>query len=93
MDETLKAITIASQQTDRWLFMAALVLLMLFAWLVIKWLVNRTNKQNDVIVEIVKEQNATALKLVVVLERCISALDENSLQLNLSRNHNEKRLG
>jgi hypothetical protein len=77
----------AAAQNDRWLFLLALALLGLFAFVVIRWLVNRTEKQNDVIAVILKEQNATAKELAVLIARCVEALDENSHQIQLSRDH------
>lgn len=52
----------ASQQSDRWLFLASLVILLFFVGLVIKWLVEHINGKDIALVEKEKKFDAERLE-------------------------------
>lgn len=93
--DAIKVVTAASQQNDRWLFIAALVLLLTFAYMVIRGLVaDRSEISKDAradreryqatLVEIVREQNKLSAGLQVSMDRNTEALRINNVLLEKS---------
>lgn len=77
---------------DRWLFLAAFCLLLLLCGVVIYWLVRQLQsiiadhkelrrEQQTALEQIITTQNATALNLVVCLDRNSAALQECAFEL------------
>ena len=85
MTDMIPIIDHASQQGFQWLFCAVLVLGLLFGWLVIKWLVGRTEAQNKSLEDIAKTQNETNLKLAVVIAQNSEALTDCTTEIKLCR--------
>jgi type VI protein secretion system component VasK len=75
----------AASQSDRWLFIAALALLLVFTWLVIRWLVNRTDLQNEALLQIAEQQNETAQHLAVVIAQNTEVINDCKTELKLAR--------
>ena len=85
MIDMIPLIDHAAEQNFQWLFIAALVLGLVFAWLVIKWLVGRTEAQNRSLEEIAKNQNDTNQKLAVVIAQNSDALNDCTTEIKLCR--------
>src|SRR5262245_14095230 len=90
--EFVKTIDHAAAMNDRWLFLAALCLLLVLCGLVIHWLVKHvqgviadhktTRDAHEVALEkVISTQNETALKLAICIDRNTTALQDCSLEL------------
>jgi hypothetical protein len=100
MNDIAKAVDHASIQSDRWLFIAALVILGLGTVLVIRYLVQTIERMmadhasaresnQGLMRQIVSDQHATNEKLAVVLDRNTTALDENTQEIRRCRESRE----
>ena len=94
--EFLRVVDHASAMTDRWLFLAALCLLLLGCGAVIYWLVcqlqgvlaahkSARDAHQVTLTQIIATQNETSLKLAVCLDRNTAALEECTLELRRIR--------
>lgn len=94
--EFLRVVDHAAAMNDRWLFLAALCLLLLGCGAVIYWLVRQLqsvlagHKQaRDIhqaaLTQIIATQNDTALKLAVCIDRNTAALDHSTFELRRIR--------
>jgi hypothetical protein len=94
--EFLRVVDHAAAMNDRWLFLAALCLLLLGCGAVIYWLVRQLQgvlashkAARDVhqvtLTQIIATQNETALKLAVCLDRNTAALEDCTLELRRAR--------
>jgi hypothetical protein len=92
VNEFIKAVDHAAGMNDRWLFLAAFCLLLLLCGVVIYWLVKHLqtvvtdNKSSGDahragLEKIISNQNETALKLAVCIDRNTAALTECSFEL------------
>ena len=90
--EFLKAVDHASGMNDRWLFLAAFVLLLLGCGVVIYWLVRQLQiviadhkelreAHHSALAQIIEKQNETAMKLAVCIDRNSEALRECAFEL------------
>ena len=90
--EFLQAVDHAAGMNDRWLFLAAFCLLLLLCGAVIYWLVRQLQaviadhkelrrEHHSALEKIINNQNETALKLAVCLDRNTAALQECSFEL------------
>jgi len=90
--EFLKAVDHAAGMNDRWLFLAAFVLLLLGCGAVIYWLVKQLQLvlrdhrhlrevHHDALSQIIEKQNETALQLAVCIDRNSQALQECAFEL------------
>jgi type VI protein secretion system component VasK len=90
--EFIKAVDHAAAMNDRWLFLAAFLLLLLLCGLVIYWLGKHLqaviadhralrDTSQAALAGIINAQNETALKLAVCIDRNTEALKECSFQL------------
>ena len=88
----LRAVDHAAGMNDRWLFLAAFILLLLGCGVVIYWLVKRLqaviadhersrNEHHAALAQIIATQNDTTLKLAVCLDRNTAAMQECSFEL------------
>ena len=75
----------AAAQGDRWLFLSAMAVLLIFAWLVIRWLVKRTEAQNRSLEVIANNQNETAQRLAVVISQNTEAMQDCMIELKHCR--------
>ena len=96
--EFLRVVDHAAAMNDRWLFLAALCLLLLGCGAVIYWLVKQLqtvlaghkdarDAHQAALTQIVGTQNDTALKLAVCIDRNTAALDDCNLELRRIRSH------
>lgn len=69
VDQTLRAIDHASAMSDRWMFIAVLVILMAFAALCIKWLVSQNEAQR-------MDHSATIKDLIIALHDATEVMKE-----------------
>jgi type VI protein secretion system component VasK len=90
--ELLKVVDHAAGKDDRWLFLAAFCLLLALCGLVIYWLVKQLqaviadhkklrDEHHGALTQIITQQNETAMKLAVCLDRNSEALQECSFEL------------
>ena len=90
--EFLKVVDHAAGMNDRWLFLAAFCLLLVLCGFVIYWLVRQLqaviadhkklrDEHHAALAEIITQQNETAMKLAVCLDRNSEALQECSFEL------------
>jgi type VI protein secretion system component VasK len=90
--ELLKVVDHAAGKDDRWLFLAAFCLLLVLCGLVIYWLVRQLqaviadhkklrDEHHEALTQIITQQNETAMKLAVCLDRNSEALQECSFEL------------
>ena len=90
--EFLKAVDHASGMNDRWLFLAAFLLLILGCGTVIFWLVRQLQAvladhkvmreaHHTALAQIIEKQNETSLKLAVCIDRNSEALRECAFEL------------
>ena len=90
--EFLKAVDHAADMNDRWLFLAAFVLLLLGCGVVIYWLVRQLQAviadhkelrqaHHSALAQIIEKQNETSLKLAVCIDRNSEALRECAFEL------------
>jgi len=84
-DEFLRAVDHAAAMSDRWLFLAALCLLLLTCAGVVYWLVRQhqlviadykasSRAHHEALMVVIRDQNETALKLAVCIERNTEAM-------------------
>ena len=94
--EFLRVVDHAAAMNDRWLFLAALCLLLLGCGVVIYWLVNQLqavlaghkaarDAHQVALTQIIATQNETALKLAVCIDRNTMALEDCTLELRRIR--------
>ena len=92
----LRVVDHAAAMNDRWLFLAALCLLLLGCGAVIYWLVRQLqgvlaahkaarDAHQLALTQIIATQNETALKLAVCLDRNTAALEDCTLELRRCR--------
>jgi len=90
--EFLNAVDHAAGMNDRWLFLAAFVLLLLGCAAVVFWLVRQLQyvltdhkelreAHHDTLAQIIEKQNETALQLAVCIDRNTQALQECAFEL------------
>jgi len=90
--EIVQAVDHAAAMNDRWLFLAAFVLLLLGCGLVIYWLVKQLQTviadhkelreaHHNALAQIIEKQNETAMKLAVCIDRNSEALRECAFEL------------
>lgn len=97
--ELLPIIDKAANQSDRWLFLAMLVIVLLIGWMVVKYLVGRIDKSETNAKAEIKElsdfQRNTLTKLVVdsaqVIERSSAALEDNTHVLEWAKEARMRR--
>lgn len=93
MSEVVRLASEVSGQSDRWFFTAAAIVLMGFAWAVIRYLVRELSASrtayHDTLRRIIDEQNKLAIDFKVSLDRNTEALRINN-QLLERANHREK---
>jgi hypothetical protein len=106
-NEILKTLDHAAAMNDRWLFLAAFVLLLLGCGVVIYWLVKQLqsvvadhkslrNEHHAALAGIISAQNETAMKLAVCIEHNTAALNECAFELRRfqeGRNQPQRRGG
>jgi len=91
-DQFLRTVDHAAGMNDRWLFLAAFLLLLTFCAVVIWWLVKQLqaviadhNAQREAyhgaLSEMIKSQNEMALKLAICIDRNTAALDKCTFEL------------
>jgi hypothetical protein len=91
-NDFLKAVDHAAGMNDRWLFLAAFCLLLCGCGLVIYWLVKQLQSvisdhrqlrdtHHEALAQIIANQNETALKLAVCIDRNTAALQECAFEL------------
>ena len=94
--EFLRVVDHAAAMNDRWLFLAALCLLLLGCGAVIYWLVKQLqgvltahkaarDAHQVALTQIIATQNETALKLAVCIDRNTVALEECTIELRRIR--------
>jgi hypothetical protein len=92
VSEFMKALDHAAGMNDRWLFLAAFCLLLLLCGVVIYWLVKHlqtvitdnksaSDAHKAALEKIISNQNETALKLAICIDRNTAALTECSFEL------------
>lgn len=92
IQELLKVVDVASRQSDRWLFLAALIVLMVFTYFVIRWLVSELGRSRESyqieldkhrieMTRMLNEQSALSVNLKVSLDRNTDALRVNNALL------------
>ena len=90
--EIVQAVDHAAAMNDRWLFLAAFVLLLLGCGMVIYWLVKQLQTviadhkelreaHHNALAQIIEKQNETAMKLAVCIDRNSEALRECAFEL------------
>ena len=90
--EFVKAVDHAAGMNDRWLFLAAFLLLLLGCGVVIYWLVRQLQTviadhkelreaHHTALAQIIEKQNETAMKLAVCIDRNSEALRECAFEL------------
>ena len=90
--EFVKAVDHAAGMNDRWLFLAAFVLLLLGCGVVIYWLVKQLQTviadhkelreaHHGALAQIIEKQNETSLKLAVCIDHNTAALNECAFEL------------
>ena len=91
-NDLIKAVDHASGMNDRWLFLAAFLLLILGCGTVIFWLVRQLQAvladhkvmrevHHNALAQIIEKQNETSLKLAVCIDRNSEALRECAFEL------------
>jgi HD-like signal output (HDOD) protein len=92
----------AARQSDRWLFIAALLIMIGGAFLAMRFLVSQNNRLIDdhakardsyqsALTSIVEKQNATCQHLGEVVTRNSLALDECASEIRLCREQRDRR--
>jgi hypothetical protein len=100
--EVLRAVDHAAAMNDRWLFLAALCLLLVGCGAVIYWLVRQLQAvlashkavreaQQIAFTQIIATQNETALKLAVCIDRNTEALSECAFELRRFQENGARR--
>jgi predicted PurR-regulated permease PerM len=90
--EFLNAVDHAAGMSDRWLFLAAFLLLLLLCGAAIYWLVRQLQAvisdhkssweaHQTALSDIIKNQNETALKLAICIDRNTQALEKCTFEL------------
>jgi len=98
MNELLHAADYAAARSDRYLFIAILLVSGVGVLFFVRWLIGRLELQqvqsradqqsfSTTLINITADNNKTARELAVVLDRCSTALDDNSGELRRSREH------
>ena len=96
--EFLRVVDHAAAMNDRWLFLAALCLLLLGCGAVIYWLVRQLqavlaghksarDAHQLALTQIIATQNETSLKLAVCLDRNTAALEDCTIEIRRIREH------
>ena len=96
--EFLRVVDHAAAMNDRWLFLAALCLLLLGCGAVIYWLVRQLqgvlaghkcarDAHQLALTQIIATQNETSLKLAVCIDRNTAALEDCTFELRRIRGH------
>ncbi len=67
--QVIDAIDKASAASDRWLFIAAIIIIMMGGLAIIRYLVSLVEKQNQFITDNLQSQIAIGAKALIVLER------------------------
>src|SRR5258707_4521108 len=91
-EQFLRTVDHAAGMDDRWLFLAAFLLLLTFCAVVIWWLVKQLqgviadhkalrDAHHGALSEIIKAQNEMALKLAICIDRNTAALDKCTFEL------------
>ena len=91
-NELLRAVDHAASMNDRWLFLAAFLLLLLGGGIVIYWLVRQlqalladhkhlSEAHHQAMADIIRNQSETALKLAVCIDHNTAALNECAFEL------------
>ena len=102
MDTITKLADHAAQQSDRWLFIAALLIMGLGAFLAMRHLVKQNAKLIDdharardtyqqSLKEMVSASNEQSIRVVEVLTRNTVALDETANEIRLCREDRQRR--
>jgi type VI protein secretion system component VasK len=92
----MRVVDHAAGMNDRWLFLAAFCLLLALCGVVIYWLVKQLQaviadhkqlreEHHGALTQIINNQNETALKLAVCIDRNTAALQECTLELRRIR--------
>lgn len=90
--EIIRAVDHAAAMNDRWLFLAAFLLLLLGGGIVIYWLVRQLQSvladhkelreaHHDALAQIIAKQSETALKLAVCIDHNTAALNDCAFEL------------
>jgi hypothetical protein len=98
--ELLKAVDHAAGMNDRWLFLAAFLLLLVGGGVVIYWLVRQLQSvladhkelresHHAAMAQIIEKQNETTLKLAVCIDHNTAALNECTYELRRLRERKE----
>lgn len=82
MQDLSKIVDHASQQSDRWLFIAVLLLLIGGAYLTIKYLVRRDEEKSKRMHDAYDKNTATLMALNVTLDRNNVILDQSNRALS-----------
>ena len=91
-NEFLKAVDHAAGMNDRWLFLAAFLLLLVGGGIVIYWLVSQLQSvladhkelreaHHQALAQIIEKQNETSLKLAVCIDHNTAALNDCAFEL------------
>ena len=91
-DQFLRTVDHAAGMSDRWLFLAAFLLLLVLCGAAIYWLVRQLQAviadhksswetHQTALSDIIKNQNETALKLAVCIDRNTQALEKCTFEL------------
>ena len=102
MNELVKLADHSAAQSDRWLFIATLIVLGVFAWLVMKSFVRQherliedhkkaRNSYQNSLRKMVAEQSAANQKLIACLDNNSRVLQECGDELRLNREERKKR--
>jgi predicted PurR-regulated permease PerM len=97
--EFLRLVDHAASMNDRWLFLAAFCLLLVLCGVVIRWLVQQLQsviadhkqlreEHHSALAQIINNQNETALKLAVCIDRNTAALQDCTQELRRIRERN-----
>ena len=76
--DIIDTIGTAAHQSDRWLFIAAITILGLFAWSVVRWLVNKTQTQSETLHELIREVSKDSKEIAVLLATKAKVIEANS---------------
>jgi hypothetical protein len=90
--DVINAVDHAAGMNDRWLFLAAFCLLLIGCGVVIYWLVRQLqsviedhkqlrDEHHAAMAQIIEQQNETALKLAIIIDRNTAALNECAFEL------------
>jgi hypothetical protein len=85
METILRAADHAADKSDRWLFLAALIVLMLSFGIAMRWLVGRFEKGQEQLTLIATESIKTNERLAVVIDHNNRTLEEANDYLRICR--------